>query len=684
MPAGTRPRSGHGTAALGGCTVVLSGRRREARERHATVTPALTRPIFRRMWPLLAVLLQGATPAPCPSLRAIAEAEHARDAGLVTLVAGVSCADTARQRVAVRALGRLENPAAASAIAPLTRAPDPRVRQEAVNAMAQSRAPFDFAALLATERHAATRGTIYESIGRVTPTPAAAESILVAGLAEPHGHTRAGAARGLESLVRRTARSTPPAAATIAALRAAARDTTRGRTGTDIRELALLALVAAGDRDTAAYAAALRDSSEQVRRVAVAGLRRWEDDPSPIVRLQGLRSATCTRFVESLRDTSTHVALLAIDLIGERRCAEPVATTALEGEIGNTADWRRRAHATVALARVDATRAGAAIRALAASTVPQARAYAATAAKLVGDSATRARLARDPDPNVAIAALQGARDARWALGSRHAGLALAGIEALKGAPELPEAVPELLASLRRFTAMRMVTMRDARVAALQRLDELPVTNAMTTLLPALRGTLTPLLRDPDPAVAALAAKVLTAKGGTEARAITARYTPPPMPLAAYTARLAGATAEITVRGVGTMTVDLLLDEAPSAATTFAVLADNRRYDGLTFHRIVPNFVIQGGSPGADEYDPAIAHFMRDEVGLARNARGTFGISTRGRDTGDGQIYANLIDNYRLDHDYTVFARVVSGLDVMDRVQEGDVIESVRIRRRVRP
>ena len=72
--------------------------------------------------------------------------------------------------------------------------------------------------------------------------------------------------------------------------------------------------------------------------------------------------------------------------------------------------------------------------------------------------------------------------------------------------------------------------------------------------------------------------------------------------------------------------------------------------------------------------------MRDELGLARHARGTFGISTRGRDTGDGQLFINLVDNFRLDHDYTVFATLRSGAAVMDRVQEGDVIEQVRILR----
>ena len=73
--------------------------------------------------------------------------------------------------------------------------------------------------------------------------------------------------------------------------------------------------------------------------------------------------------------------------------------------------------------------------------------------------------------------------------------------------------------------------------------------------------------------------------------------------------------------------------------------------------------------------------MRDEVGLARNARGSIGISTRGRDTGDAQIYFNLVDNFRLDHDYTVMATMRDGLNVMDRVQEGDTIDRIRIIRR---
>jgi cyclophilin family peptidyl-prolyl cis-trans isomerase len=145
--------------------------------------------------------------------------------------------------------------------------------------------------------------------------------------------------------------------------------------------------------------------------------------------------------------------------------------------------------------------------------------------------------------------------------------------------------------------------------------------------------------------------------------------------------LDGATVRIRMRGLGTITLELLTDEAPLAVATFVKLAEAGKLTGLTYHRVVPNFVVQGGSPGADEYDGISAGFMRDEVGMARNARGSLGISTRGRDTGDGQIYFNTVDNFRLDHDYTVFARVVSGMDVVDRIQEGDGMQAVEVVRR---
>jgi cyclophilin family peptidyl-prolyl cis-trans isomerase len=91
---------------------------------------------------------------------------------------------------------------------------------------------------------------------------------------------------------------------------------------------------------------------------------------------------------------------------------------------------------------------------------------------------------------------------------------------------------------------------------------------------------------------------------------------------------------------------------------------------------VPNFVIQGGSPGANEY-AGDARYMRDELSDRPHHRATVGLSTRGHHTGDAQIFINLVDNPRLNFDYTVFA-IVEDLDAVDKIQEGDVIRSMNL------
>jgi cyclophilin family peptidyl-prolyl cis-trans isomerase len=135
---------------------------------------------------------------------------------------------------------------------------------------------------------------------------------------------------------------------------------------------------------------------------------------------------------------------------------------------------------------------------------------------------------------------------------------------------------------------------------------------------------------------------------------------------------------ITMADGGVVELELLPGDAPVTVWRFASLARKGYYNGLTFHRIVPNFVVQGGSPGASEY-VGDARFMRDEEGLASHVRGAVGVSTRGRDTGDAQLYFDLVDLPRLDHDYTVFARVQSGMPVVDRMLEGAKIATVTVR-----
>jgi cyclophilin family peptidyl-prolyl cis-trans isomerase len=130
-------------------------------------------------------------------------------------------------------------------------------------------------------------------------------------------------------------------------------------------------------------------------------------------------------------------------------------------------------------------------------------------------------------------------------------------------------------------------------------------------------------------------------------------------------------------GGGSFTVRLRGDVAPIMAARILELVQRGYYDGLTWHRVEHDFVLQGGSPGANEY-VGWRHFLRDELGTVPHARGTVGMSTRGHDTGDAQWFINLRDNLRLGRDYTVFGEVVDGIEVVDGVLEGDRIASMRV------
>ena len=598
-----------------------------------------------------------------PQEHRIRAVEHARAEEVGALLEGGKSPDPEIRRLAVRALGRLERAGNREAIASLLRDREPAVRREAVTALGQIRAGGDWRGLLREETEAEVRAAIYETVGRVPFVAGESEEVLVAGLADRAPAARVGAARGLESLVRLNRERFRPAAETLAALRRAIRE----NESATLRALALLVLNATNGGDAATYAVALADPNPQVRRLAVIGSKQWRDDPDPMVRYEALKAAgNCERFAKAVEDRSAHVALLAVDLLGAQKC-----DAALPARLTESADWRIRARALVSLAMLDANAARARLAKFAADPIWQVRAYAALAARRIGEDAVLARLARDAQPNVAIAALHTSDEARRALASGHYGLVLEAATFLKDRPDLGAAVPDLLAALQRLTRQRRATSRDPRMEILARLAEAKDARAI--------GPLRGLLADLDPAVAARAAEILSALTGAKVEARTRRYAHPPFPSAATLRALRGATAEISMKGLGTFTIALFPEEAPATVAAFADLAARGYYNGLTFHRIVPNFVIQGGSPGANEYD-GIGPFMPDEVGIRPHARGALGISTRGRDTGDMQIFVNLVDNFRLDHQYTVFAEVIAGMEVVDRVQEGDVIASVRIRK----
>lgn len=121
----------------------------------------------------------------------------------------------------------------------------------------------------------------------------------------------------------------------------------------------------------------------------------------------------------------------------------------------------------------------------------------------------------------------------------------------------------------------------------------------------------------------------------------------------------------------------MLPDAPLNGVHFLRLVKNKFYDGLTFHRVVPNFVVQGGDPRGDGFGGP-GYLMRDEVSRHSHRRGTVGLATSGKDTGGSQFFFNLAPNLHLDGKYTAFAEVLRGMDVADRLEGGDKILSARV------
>jgi cyclophilin family peptidyl-prolyl cis-trans isomerase len=622
-------------------------------------------------------------------------APTARD--LAIIQSGARSGDGQTVRVAIRALGRLERPSLISDITPALRHPLQEVRAEAAAAIGQAAQGWKFkvlqepaidavvttlAARLKVEEDSDVRAAICDTIGRlpyrsVSQVEAAERALLEMAARVETVNDRLGVAKGFEALVRNHRKVRAPGSDAVAVLRRLA---TPGRgesfTGARVRRLALEALISAAAVDDAVVSAAAQDPDAQVRRLAMRAtmptggaattvtpevaqtvLTAGARDDSPAVRLEALRSRrtrgdqdACAIALTAVGDRDTHVALLALDELGACGAA-PDAVAALERSVTDLSDaasargWHRAAHGLVALAAAAPVPGAAALPQFTGSRIWQLRMYAARAAAGLKDRAVLDKLAKDDDDNVSEAAVEGLRtlagheaDEIYLSGLSRSGYQIVRLSALAldGTPNGERAVPALRAAWQRLIAEGRDNSHDARDAIAKTLASLGVTVS------------------PAPAV--------SLHSDLDAEDLR---------------RLASPRARITIRQVGTFELALFTTQAPAAVLRFARLAEAGYYNGLTFHRVAPNFVIQGGSPGANEY-VGDARFMRDEVGLWPHVRGAVGVSTRGRDTGDAQIFVDLVDNPRLDHDYTVFAQVLNGIEIVDRVLEGDVIERVEI------
>jgi len=191
-------------------------------------------------------------------------------------------------------------------------------------------------------------------------------------------------------------------------------------------------------------------------------------------------------------------------------------------------------------------------------------------------------------------------------------------------------------------------------------------------------------RDPARAVRARAAKLLHEAGGEaidpgpeqvsraplDYRAAIAPYDPRPgVPL--YTPRAFLKTRH------GTIEIHLDVVEAPLTTASFLSLARRGFYDGLSFHRVEPGFVVQGGCPRGDG-NGGPGYALRCEITRRAYGRGAVGMALSGKDTGGSQFFITLSPQPHLDGGYTLFGQVVDGMDVVDRIRPGDVIERVTV------
>ena len=516
-----------------------------------------------------------------------------------------------------------------------------------------SSAPVRNAAVLALWRYPRTPATL-DTLWRFTAAPDAetrwrAVYVLTRGLAEPRAVDRLiDLSRDSDALVRALA---------VRGLRAPTADS-------------------AGKRAPAATAllAAVQDSHPHVRINAVRSLGGFADPthaPAAIRLLNGADANVAVAAAEALgqipgfvsvnslessaRDVTRKLAVRAASLAALMRLDTTRAVT-VATEWTRSPDWVVRQYAVRAFSGRVARDHNALLRSMVADPDPRVSAAALDAFQAAVDTASAPyafyieKLAQ-PDPGVRAAALRGL--------------------ARRGNPA------DLDVLLQAYDRARRDTLRYAAVAAIDALAALerrgvPVRNSF-------------FLRFPRPADALVHAAAFRRFGAGSWGPLTPVDTG--HGLLWYRRVVDQLVVPALERNVqprvrirteqGDIVLQLAASEAPMTVRNFLTLAARGYFNGTRWHRVVPNFVLQDGDPRGDgSGGPGYA--IRDEINRLRYGRGVLGMALSGRDTGGSQFFITHSPQPHLDFGYTIFGRVVEGMDVADRVAQDDVIHSIDV------
>lgn len=130
---------------------------------------------------------------------------------------------------------------------------------------------------------------------------------------------------------------------------------------------------------------------------------------------------------------------------------------------------------------------------------------------------------------------------------------------------------------------------------------------------------------------------------------------------------------------GTTKLELYPEHAPRTVNNFVFLAREEFYDGVTFHRVIDNFMIQGGDPtGTGRGGPGYKFEDELEGNPLRHEAGVISMANAGPNTNGSQFFITHAPQPHLDGKHTVFGKVVEGKDVVDSIQQGDKIKSVTV------
>jgi len=611
------------------------------------------------------------------------------------------------------ALGSVQDSATVPALVRALADPAPLVRGDAAFALGQTADSSSAPALLVALRGEATeavRGELLDAIGKtggradldallrlpLPPTSDPARALAVArmvtrGVSTPEAWTwladrlsATGLAEPVAYAFARTpgARWTPHAPAVRAAFDRATVGAMAGDTALARMHLARALGRVADPQDVPRLAAAIAgDPDWRVRQAAAGAL-----GAPALVTVPAAREALWA----AVGDGQTLVAMTAAEVLA--RPAAPASDAASAGAVvAGRAPWPVQAALLPLVARHGGT---AAVEAWSArQTDPLARAGALAALGAASDAASRDRLlaaSADADPRLAAAAVEALR-ARWEAEPDRAGTAARYFDAFAGALRRADlATTSVAAPVLADSAFAPLggpsVLREVYARLSAPVDVEPMVEIVRAVGKTRDGQevdfLVGVALDGHPAVRAAARDALNERlvEGIDVILPTGREALPPTTTVdwAHLRRVGPRPRLVLETDRGRVVIEMDTEAAPQTVQMLTSTASAGDYDGVPFHRVVPNFVAQGGDFfRADGYGgPEVS--LRSEFGRARYRTGTVGMASAGKDTEGVQFFVTHSPQPHLDGRYTVVGRVVSGQDVVDRLLPGDRVRRARV------